>query len=187
MGRPKLLLPVEGETILRRLLAALDRPRIEATLLVVRRDDPALIAEARSAGERTIVVTPEVDPPDMRTSVEHALAEIAARFNPKPNDGWLLVPGDHPVLSGDVVERLIAAWDASEASILLPVHAGRRGHPTFLRWSLAAEVAAIPPDRGLNHLVAAHADDLAEIPIDDPAVVTDLDTPEDYERIVGSG
>lgn len=179
MGRPKLLLPVEGETVVARLLDALAHPRITATIVVARRDDTPLADEV--ARTKAIVVRPDVDPPDMRASVEHAIAAIAERFDPDPDDGWLLVPADHPSLRRAVLDELTAAWDECDGEILIPTFEGRRGHPTVFRWRLAAEVASIPPDRGLDALVAAH--EPREVAIADRGIVTDLDTPEDYQRL----
>ena len=181
MGRPKLLLPLGGQTVIRRLLEALDRPEIAARVVVLRQDDNALAAEVRSAG--AIVVAPHSPPPDMRSSVQHALDTIRSSHSPTANDGWLLVPADHPLLAADVLTRLIGAWNASDAPILLPRCDGRRGHPTFFRWSLADKVATIPRDKGLNELVRWHENDIGEIPIDDRSVLYDLDTPEDYEAM----
>src|SRR5262245_49320721 len=90
MGRPKLLLPLGGETVISLCLRTLRPPAIAGTLVVVRKDDEALSAAVSHEG--AIVVQPEVDPPDMRTSVTHALREIQRRWAPLPDDGWLLSP-----------------------------------------------------------------------------------------------
>jgi molybdenum cofactor cytidylyltransferase len=182
MGQPKLMLTLGDRTVIRRLLDVLDRPGIAARTVVMRPDDAPLCAEVEAAG--ATVIQPEIPPPDMRTSVQHALDAIATRNAPQPDDGWLLIPADHPLLDVDVLDQLIRSWQASDANILLPEHAGKRGHPTFFRWRLAEEVRSIPEDRGLNHLVAAHAAEIETVAVETPAVLTDLDTPEDYERLL---
>lgn len=181
MGRPKLLLPVDGATVVARLLAALGHPDITATVVVVRRDHESLADELGGPG--VIVTRPELDPPDMRASVQNALDEIEERFAPDPDDGWLLVPADHPRLTTETVAHLVGTWRETSAPILVPTFEGRRGHPTFFRWCLAVEVPAIPADRGLDHLVARYSNEIVECSIDDVGVVTDLDTPEDYDRL----
>lgn len=182
MGRPKLLLKVGGQTVIRRLLAVLDRPEITDTLVVIRPDDEALAAEVAATG--ATIVRPPVPPPEMRESVEHAVAEIARRHQPRPDDGWLLIPADHPLISAALLDELIQAWRTHRPRILIPVAAGRRGHPVFFFWSLADQVPAIPPERGLNWLVKANASDVLEHPVRDPAPLLDMDDPTDYERIL---
>jgi molybdenum cofactor cytidylyltransferase len=181
MGQPKLMLPLGEKPVIRRLLDVLDCPEVIERIVVVRQDDEALAAEVKAAG--ATVVAPETPPPDMRISVEQALDAIRARHAPAAEDGWLLIPADHPVLDADVLAGLIAAWNCSDAPILLPRCNGRRGHPTFFRWSLADEVAEIPRDKGLNELVRWHEAAVSEVEVDDTSVLLDLDTPADYEAL----
>jgi molybdenum cofactor cytidylyltransferase len=185
MGRPKLLLPLGGRTVLGRLLEALEHPAVAARVVVVRADDEALAAEAKSLN--ATLVRPPVAPPDMRTSVQHALDHIASAYQPSPRDAWMLVPGDHPVLDGGVIADLIGRWRETNASILIPTHAGRRGHPTLFRWPLAEQVASIPAGCGLNWLVQRHAGSVVEVAVTNPGVLTDLDTPADYEALCREG
>ena len=181
MGQPKLLLPLGDRTVIRRLLDVLDRVEIAERIVVLRPDDDALRTEVVPTGAR--IVAPSPPPPDMRTSVEHALAEIRSAHHPSPQDGWLLVPADHPMLVHELLSQLIAAWHNSEAEILVPCYEGRRGHPTFFRWRLADEVAAIPPDLGLNELLNRQSARVQEITVNDRSVLVDLDTPADYEAL----
>lgn len=184
MGRPKLLLPFGGTTVIERVLAVFDHPAIAARCVVVRAGDAALAEAVRSAGG--LVLHPPVDPPDMRASVSFALESIQRDFSPREDDGWLLVPADHPVLDRNLIETLIATWERDRPLILVPRVGDRRGHPTLFRWSLAREVARIPNDLGLNWLLNEHPRDVSELPVEGEAALTDLDTPEDYERLRGS-
>lgn len=181
MGRAKLLLPLGKTTVIGKLLSVLQRSEITRTVVVLRRNDEPL-REAVVAGG-AFPLQPEVDPPDMRTSVEYGLAWLHREFQPAPDDGWLLAPADHPLLDAQVLGELIARWQRGDYRILVPTHNGHRGHPTFFRWELAAEVAQIPVDQGLNRLLKDHTADITEFPVASPAVLTDLDTPEDYERL----
>lgn len=180
MGRPKLTLPLGGRSVVRRLLDALALPAVTGCVVVLRKDDDALLAEVSPT---VAVVRPDVDPPDMRRSVELGLEFVRETFSPRPDDGWLLSPADHPVLNAAVLEELIDRWRRSSAGILVPTHSGRRGHPTFFRWSFADAVFGIPPDCGLNALLQQFREQVEEVPTNDPCVLTDLDTPADYDRL----
>jgi CTP:molybdopterin cytidylyltransferase MocA len=46
------------------------------------------------------------------------------------------------------------------------------------------DVFALPRDVGLNQLLRAHAAEVSELPVESRSVLCDLDTPEDYERLV---
>ncbi|MCA9117832.1 MAG: nucleotidyltransferase family protein [Planctomycetaceae bacterium] len=181
MGRPKLLLPLGDQPVLARLLNGLPQAGFGRCVVVIRAEDNELQDVARGCG--ATVVCPEVDPPDMRTSVEHALKCLEQEDSPHPGAGWALVPADHPVLDHQPLEQLVACWGECDADILAPVYQGRRGHPTIFRWSLVPEVFALPPETGLNQLMKQPGRRIRELPVDSPGVLTDLDTPEDYQRL----
>jgi molybdenum cofactor cytidylyltransferase len=181
MGTPKLLLPLGDKTVIARLLDVLDHPAIADRVVVLRRDDDKLASAVRAAG--ATVVQPSADPPEMRTSVEHALSYIEQQHHPPADDGWLLVPGDHPMLEVDVLNTLIERWQSGNDLIVLPTFQQRRGHPTLFRWSLAAEVPQLGPSQGLNALLHRHAAQVREIPVNNDSVLMDLDVPADYEAL----
>ncbi|MGE3315120.1 MAG: NTP transferase domain-containing protein [Planctomycetaceae bacterium] len=181
MGRAKLLLPLEGRSVIARLLDALGGDPIEARVVVVRPGDDALCKEAEGAG--ATVVVPQSPPPDMRASVKHAIDFIACNFGPTDADSWLLVPADHPVLERAIVRSIVDTCQRSDAKIVVPTFQGRSGHPTLFRWELAREVENVPPDRGLDWLLEKHAGDVQRIELANEAILCDLDTPEQYERL----
>lgn len=181
MGQPKLLLTLAGVPIIERLLTALDHPSITTRHIVTRRSDQSLQTEVSRLGGSLIM--PTTDPPDMRTSVALALATIERDYAPGDDEGWLLIPADHPVLDRKLIDAMMAHWNAVRPKILVPRSGQRRGHPTFFRWSLVRELSRIPPNRGLNWLLREFADEVAELPVESDAAITDLDTPEDYERL----
>ena len=81
-----------------------------------------------------------------------------------------------------VVSQVIGG--AKPQAIGMPVFAGRRGHPTIFPWSLATHVPDIPVGCGLNWLVHNGGVPVQEIPVDDDSIHFDLDTPEDYARLL---
>ena len=126
MGRHKLLMELAGQTVIERLLQVLNHPRVERRVVVVRQADKALQQQIANAVKPQLLratarpcqsrarhanmtkkesraaadcICPENDPPDMKASVRHALDWIDANCNPSADDGWLLIPADHAVLS----------------------------------------------------------------------------------------
>ncbi len=182
MGRPKLLLPVQGSTVIARLLAAIDHPAIVARMVVIRQDDVALRDEVARCGAWP--VSPEMDPPDMRTSIEYGLTILEDRFHPHAGDGWLMLPGDHPELDHQTVAALVAAWFERSPRILIPTFNGERGHPLIATWATVPQVRALPREMGLNHLLKNLRSEISLIPVGESGVVRDLDFPSDYERLL---
>jgi molybdenum cofactor cytidylyltransferase len=182
MGQPKLLLPFGETTVIGQLLATLRSSDTEQTLALVRPDDDPLCEEVTRGGG--VAVQPDEPPPEMRVSVEHLLRRVEQKLDPQPGDGWLLIPADHPLLTRNTLDILIAHWRQQPEKIVLPAYGGRRGHPTIFPWSCAAKVFKLPENVGVNRLLHAHPEAVLEVPVDDPTVTLDLDTPEDYQRAV---
>lgn len=187
MGEPKLLMSVGKSTVIERLLLVLHDAGVDQTVVVCRKDDFALrdlLSRMSVTYGRVKIVIPDVDPPDMRCSVQYALDEITSSMRPAESDAWMLIPADHPVLTCETVVQLIAEWKTSRAQIVVPVHNGERGHPTFFGWNTVRQVVAIAQDRGLNELLKDERNTIHEVDVNDPTVLFDLDTPEDYQRMI---
>jgi len=183
MGRNKLLLPVGSRTVIRALLDALEG-LAERTFVLIREDDAELAEELSRTN--AFVVTAASDPPEMRDSVERLLHEVRDTAAPVESDAWLLIPADHLVVNRETLLRLLREREEQPEAIHVPLHHGRRGHPTLFPWALAAEVFTLPEGRGVNDLLKRPAIAVSEHEVDDPAVLWDLDTPDDYERFVQS-
>lgn len=181
MGQPKLVMTLGSRPVVRHLLDALSHSSILAAAIVYRRDDERL--EQVLTDCDVISCRPEIDPPDMRASVEHGLTEIERRFAPSPDAGWLLIPADHPVVDPQIVQQLIESWNDCDADVLIPTFNGRRGHPTIFRWSLVEPIRKLPADCGLNTLVHDDTIVVMELPVDSDSILLDLDTPEDFDRL----
>jgi CTP:molybdopterin cytidylyltransferase MocA len=182
MGRPKLSLPLGGSTVLGCLIAALRRAEVDPILVVTGPHDPVLPDLARAAGASVCALAEPT--PDMRATVEHGLTWLE-QHGPPP--AWLLVPADHPCVTSELVGQLRQAWiDHPECSIVLPTCAGRRGHPTLIAWTHVPGIRTHPAGQGLNTYLRQHASQTLELPVNDPRIYWDLDTPEDYARL-GAG
>jgi molybdenum cofactor cytidylyltransferase len=93
-------------------------------------------------------------------------------------DGWLVLPGDLPLIAP---ASLRAVADALQhASIVLPMHRGTRGHPVGFAREHGAALQALTGSEGAAAIVRA-AQPL-KLEIDDPGIVTDIDTLADLER-----
>jgi molybdenum cofactor cytidylyltransferase len=183
MGRPKLSLPLRGRTVLECVIAALREGGVQHVLVVVGPHVAELASLAKSAGASVCLLPAET--PDMRATVEMGLTAIEQRWRPDADEPWLLVPADHPTLDPQLVGQLLRAYEQrGESSILVPVYEGQRGHPAVLAWQHVAGIRRHPSGEGLNTYVRRHAAVTREIAVSSAAILRDLDTPEDYERLL---
>jgi molybdenum cofactor cytidylyltransferase len=182
MGRPKLLLPLGGRTVLARVVQAFHAGGVERVLVVTPPHLPDLAGAAADAGAD--VLTLDRETPDMRSTVEAGLEWLEERYHPAPEERWFLAPADHPALSEAVVKGLLRAADERpDCSVLLPSWQGRRGHPALIAWSQVAPMRAWPRGEGINAYLRRQEGETLLVPADCEDVLLDLDTPDDYERL----
>jgi molybdenum cofactor cytidylyltransferase len=183
MGQPKLLLPLGDRTVLEHVLAALRSGGCAEMLVVVGPDGAALQQVAERAGSSVLRLAEAT--PDMRSTCLRGLEYLEERWQPQATDGWLLVPADHPTLSARVVGAVLAAAQRTpDTSIIVPTYRGRRGHPVWIRWDAVAEIRQLPAGRGLNDFVRRQKGATLELEWDDAEILRDVDTPEDYQRLL---
>jgi molybdenum cofactor cytidylyltransferase len=184
MGRPKLLLPIGGMALIARAVAALREAGVDLVILVappLEAPGATAIADlARCEGAR--VVVPPTYTPDMRATVEMGLDGLDPGI---PPTALLLAPGDSPGMSAELVARILEAGRAHPRAIVVPMHAGHRGHPVLIPWHLASEIRRLPAGAGINALLLAHPSEVVEVEWAEPRALLDLDTPEDYEKWTG--
>jgi len=97
--------------------------------------------------------------------------------------GALICLGDMPWLRPEHVAALLAAFaPAAGRSICVPVHAGQRGHPVLFAARYFPELGELRGDSGARPLLAQHANQVCAVPVNDPGVILDVDTPESLRR-----
>ncbi len=182
-GRTKLALPLAGRSVLERVIDALHGGGVEHVLVVIGPHVAELVPLAQNAGAEALLLPCET--PDMRATVEAGLCALQERFRPRPNDCWLLVPGDHPTLDGSVIQQLLHAKTmVPERTIVVPSFQGKRGHPTLIEWKHVAEISRWPRAEGINTYLRRSAAETLELPVAADTILADLDTPEDYEKLL---
>ena len=181
MGRPKLVLPIEGEPLLGRVVKALLKGGVDRVVVVGPPRDseegPAVATLAQTAG--ALVVTPIVRPAEMRDSIEIGLETLALPTAPMH---VVLTPGDAAGITPAVVERLLGESARHPEKIAVPRCGARRGHPVVLPWIIAAQIPSLPRGQGVDALLARFQGVVVEVPVDDARVADDIDTPDDYRK-----
>ena len=93
-------------------------------------------------------------------------------------DGAVVLLGDMPLIRSELIDRLIADFEAGGASAVAPSHDGRRGNPVLLGRGLFPSVARLSGDAGARALLRTR-DDVREIETDDAGVILDVDAASD--------
>ena len=180
MGGPnKLLAEIDGvpmvTRVAQRLLAARARPIIAVLGNQAEMVDAAL---GKLPVER--VRNPEFAA-GLSTSLKRGIAAL-----PPDLDGVIICLGDMPLISGRHLDRLIAAFNPLEGrAIIVPTRRGKRGNPVLWSKRFFPEMAELAGDVGAKHLIGEHSELVAEVEMDDDAVLVDIDTPEALDAFKG--
>ena len=175
MGRPKPLLPWCGATLVERQVSALADAGAVHVVVVVGHEADAVIPYVTHPGASYVVNLDFLS--GKATSVKAGLRAVS-----KGADAILLLAVDQP-RPATVISRVIEAHLEAAALITSPRFEGHGGHPLIFAASLRAELEAISEEtQGIRQVFQAHRHEVNEVPIDDPVVRLDLNTPEDYER-----
>jgi len=172
MGRNKLLLEVDGATVLDRLLVSLTS--VLGEVIVVTGNDPEPIRAVAELHSARVVHNPNYEE-GMTTSFQAGLRAASA-------DAAFLVLGDQLGLEPSLLWRMIDVMEGDQSALIVsPICEGKRGHPTLFRRPLFSEILRLRGEETLKDVVLRHESEHRTVDVDEWTVL-DLDTPEDYEK-----
>jgi molybdenum cofactor cytidylyltransferase len=175
----KLLLPVRGKPMLRHAVAAQLASTAQPVLVVTGHQHGEV--EAALAGLDVIVLPNPDFAEGLATSLRAGIAAV-----PESAPGVIVSLGDMPNVTGPVLDRLAQAFaDAPDALAVVPTLLGQRGNPVLLSRALFPAVAQLTGDQGARRLLEEAGDAVVEVPLDDPAIALDVDTPEALQAVEG--
>ncbi len=178
MGYPKALLPYRGRPFLAGILEACYAAGIEKRIVVLGYYADK-IKEELDLSDVTVAMNEELDTGPIG-SVRAGLAALA----PFPVDAVLVWPVDRPHVAVATVEALLDGFRSSHQPIVVPTHAGQRGHPVLFGRRVFAELLGAPNAEGARAVVHRDPARVAEVPVGDRAVLEDFNTPDDYKKLL---
>ncbi len=180
----KLLAEVDGKPMVAHVVESLQASQARPLAVVTGHDYAAVEAAlppSRKGAGFTLAHNPDYAS-GLSSSLRRGLAAL-----PEDIDGVLVCLGDMPRISPAIVNRLIAAFNPLEGrAICVPTWQGKRGNPVLFAKRFFPEMQDIAGDTGARALIGEHAEVVCEVPIDDDAVLLDIDTPEALEAL-GAG
>ncbi|MBL0225074.1 MAG: nucleotidyltransferase family protein [Geobacteraceae bacterium] len=175
MGLCKQLLPLGKGTVIGRCLDTLVAAGVDDVVVVISEEGHE-VAETIRAYPVRVVINPDHGG-DMASSVRAGRDAITDEAT-----GVIVSLCDFPLVSMGTIISLIAGHGVSPGSIIIPCHGERRGHPLLFPREILDELAT---GMILRDLVRRDPNRIQLLDVDDPGVLIDMDTPEDYQRICG--
>jgi molybdenum cofactor cytidylyltransferase len=179
MGRPKALLPIDGQTFIERIVAALKQTKVGKIIVILGHNARELQSKISHLPVEILINT------DYKLGQLSSL-QLAVRYL-QPDldcDGMLVHLVDHPYLAPALVEEMIRRFYETKKRIIVPKFHGKRGHPVIFSNALFDEILSAPTEEGAKAVVNAHRAETLEIETEEEGIAVDIDTPELYQQHV---
>ncbi len=187
MGQPKALLPFPATvatpgkvTFLDHLMEMARHPKIGITRIVLGANAEKI--QQRLQYPPSAYVVNERWKEGQLSSIQaaiHSLAHTEA-------DGMMLFLVDHPLISKHLVTTLVEVFYSTNAPIVIPSHAGKRGHPMIFSSRMFAELLAAPAEVGARAVVWEHYAEVKEVATDEKGVTLNLNDPDSLRKALGA-
>ncbi len=180
MGRPKLLLPWGGTTVLGQVVSVFAATGMEKILVVTggeREKVEKHLSELVNYFPVRAVFNPFYERGAMMSSIQAGLSVLDSR-----TQAVLIGLGDQPQVREKTVRDICSAYDKTEYPLIIPSFQNRRGHPWLAARSIWSEMLALPISTTPRQFLSSYTGKTKYVDADE-SILQDLDTPEDYARM----
>lgn len=180
MGSPKALLRYQGKTFIERSCNAFLSAGVDELIVVL----------GARAGElcRAVPIHPRLrtvtNPRYFQGQLSSLMTGIGA-LSPE-SEAVVVNLVDHPLIAAETIKALITSFQMEPLPIVIAAYNGKRGHPVLFSRQIYGEILAAPLDQGAKVIVRKDPARVRELQLNDPGILADIDTPEDYRRYVSS-
>jgi len=183
MGTPKAFLKIGEQTFLQHIVEQLHLARIVDLVLVLGAHAEE-IQPTLSWFNGKVVINEQWQEGQLTSIITGLDALNLVNAEPEEIHGAMICPVDHPLLSQAILVDLLQGFWRSQKRIILPTYKGKRGHPVIFHRDYFGEFRNAPPELGARAVVRNHPDDVFEVVAQESGIVTNIDTPEDYEKYI---
>jgi molybdenum cofactor cytidylyltransferase len=179
MGQPKMLLPWGDGTVLTHVISVFQQAGITEILVVTGGAREQVEGLASALGART-VFNEAFRKGEMLSSIQCGLRALGSQ-----TQAALIGLGDQPQVEAGSVRRVCEVFVETNANLVVPSYRMRRGHPWLVARPLWEALLRLEPPASPRDFLNAHAAQIQYVNVDDPGILADLDTPEEYLRWLG--
>ncbi|MGZ6239205.1 MAG: nucleotidyltransferase family protein [Syntrophales bacterium] len=174
MGTTKQLLPVDNRPAAVLCVENIMESGVEDIVVVIN-PEGSEIASALSGLPITVAVN-RLSGSDMATSVRFALSAVDESAT-----GIFVCLCDHPLVASATLAAMGSRHNSEPGAIIIPVFQGKKGHPTLFPHFVLMDMNDTAT---LRDVVNIHKERILFLDVADEGTVLDMDTPEDYMRIL---
>ena len=175
MGSQKLLLPYGNSTIIETVIDNVLNSSVDHVMLVL---GPKKEEILQVVGNRPVKFCHN------REHEKGMLSSVICGIRALPAEAVsaLIFLGDQPGIPPAVTNSVIEAYNEELYGIVIPVNNNRRGHPLLVDMKYRKKVEHLDLEEGLRSLRHQFPEDVLEVEVNEPGILVDIDTREDYKN-----
>ena len=176
MGQPKMLLPWGTLTVIERVIDTFLRAGIEDVIVVTggAREQVQTVIEGYPVRQ---VHNDNYAAGEMLSSLQLGIMTLPHRAQ-----ATLIGLGDQPQVQERTVRLMCEVYRERRSHLVVPSFERRRGHPWLVARSLWNDILALKPPESARDFLHRYAAEIHYVEVQTPSILTDLDTPEDYQK-----
>ena len=181
-GRHKLLLPLGSRAVLTHVVSAALASQAQPIIVVLGHQAEQVRA---SISEYTLhPALTLIENPDYLQGMSSSLHAGIRALMTDHIDGAIILLGDQPLMTPQIIDRLIETKRTTGQPIIAPLYSGKRGNPVLFDAILFPELLGVTGDEGGRRVIERHRQEIATVEVTDAMASYDVDTWEAYQRVV---
>lgn len=174
MGSNKLFMKLDGKNLVEHILDKIKNIQFNDTIIVTSYVEIFKMAEKRNM--KYVI----------NHNAEKGISESIKLgiMNSQVCEGYMFFTGDQPLVSEKTILKLIDNFNENKDKIVVPIYDGFRGSPAIFPSKYREELLSIEGDKGGKYVINNNLKDVIYVKIENAAENFDIDTIEDFERIL---
>ncbi len=175
MGKTKQLLPFKGRPILEHVISNAQLSNLYEIIVVL--------------GHNAKKIQNCIDLTSTKTTINHeyikgqstSLIKGLEKISPLCDAAMFLL-ADQPLITQFTINTIIKAFERSNLSITIPYYNDIRGNPVIIAKALFPDLKSLSGDTGPRILFNNFKNTILKVPVQDRAILIDVDTKSDYKK-----
>lgn len=177
MGRPKQLLPYQGQSLLAHTVKAAVASVCKPAIVIVGAHAEQIVQEVSHFPVQ--VIENQQWSEGIGSSIRTGIKALNAF--PEEVEAAVLALCDQPFISSQVINEIVEAYSLTGKPIVAAEYSGTLGVPALFSRPFFSELMTLESTGGAKQIIAKHTNDVFRVPFAKGAI--DIDTPKDYEQL----
>lgn len=177
MGQIKQLLPFDNKVLLQHVIDSVQLSIVNTALLILGFQSEEIKRSIDPKGLKIIKNNQYLN--GMSSSIKSGLSSLS-----KDCEAVIFILGDQPLVSVELLNKMVDFYSSSKPDILIPTYKNKRGNPVLFSRSMFPELEKLQGDTGGRELFQSHSQLIQYLEVEDSNILLDVDTPADYQSLL---